>query len=196
MWNIKSRQKNFKDRPLIYSTKPLFSICVNIASFAIFMISFALFQKAGYNIMNLLIFIVVCVLYLIFRQIFRFLKYLSFEKRYKNEIKLYLRDGVLLPEAIAQAFRNLNKDKKIGLSDSTINEISYGLSELVQKMDTENVIDIYASFIYLYVFYNGKDMGATYITDEKLTNYFLGLNLQQKKGYYAIRHIKKNKKDE
>jgi hypothetical protein len=141
--------------------------------------------------MNVLLIILALLLLLIFWQVFNFLKYLSFERRCKNEISSYLQDGFLLPKAIARAFSNLNEDKKIGLSDLTINRISYGMNDFLQKMDVENVIDIYASFIYLYVFSNGRNMNAVGITDEKLTNYFLDLNLRNKNGYYVIKHGKK-----
>jgi hypothetical protein len=144
--------------------------------------------------MNIFFIILGCFLLIIFWQIFRFRRYLSFERRCKNEISSYLQKGISLPEAIAQAFSNLNIDKKIGLSEATINRISFGMNDLLQKMDIENVIDIYASFIYLYVFSNGRNMNAFNVTDEKLTNYFFSLKLRQKNGYYALEHSKNNKK--
>ena len=108
----------------------------------------------------------------------------------KNEVYSYLRDGLSLEEALRTAFSNLNKYQSIGLHNSTINKVSSGIAGLAKKMDTDNVIEIYSTFIHRYIYKDGRTKKPTNLSDEKIICALETLDFNERNGYFVIKSDK------
>ena len=116
-----------------------------------------------------------------------FFKYKNQERMDKNEISSYLSEGLPLAGAIGKAFSNLNKYQNLGLRSSTIERVSNGIAELEKMMDTSNVAEIYSTFVYRYIFKDGKNKKPTNISDQKILYALENLDFNERNGYFVIK---------
>ena len=105
----------------------------------------------------------------------------------KDEVYSYLRNGLSLKEALKKAFFNLNKYQNLGLRDSTIDRVGNGVADLVKTMDIDNVIEIYSTFIYRYIFKDGRTKKPINLSDQKIIYAFETLEFNERNGYFVIK---------
>jgi hypothetical protein len=137
--------------------------------------------------MNILATIAILIAGFFLWVVWGFIKYKNKERMDKNEGYSYLRDGLSLEEALKTAFSNLNKYLSIGLNSSTIDKVSSGISGLAKTMDTDNVIEIYSTFIHRYIFRDGRIKKPTKISDEKIIYALETLEFNERNGYFVIK---------
>ncbi|PIP17782.1 MAG: hypothetical protein COX43_02395 [Parcubacteria group bacterium CG23_combo_of_CG06-09_8_20_14_all_35_9] len=119
--------------------------------------------------------------------VWAFFKYKNKERMDKNEIGSYLSEGLSLSKALEKVFSSLNKYYNLGLRTSTVEQVSNGIAELEKTMDTSNVVEIYSTFIYRYVFRNGKNKKPTNISDQKIIYALETLDFNERNGYFVIK---------
>jgi len=119
--------------------------------------------------------------------IWAFFKYKIKERMDKNEIGSYLLEGFPLATAIEKAFSNLNKYHNLGLQSSTIERVSNGIAELEKTMDTNNVVEIYSTFVYRYIFRDGRMKKPTNLSDQKIIYALETLNFNERNGYFVVK---------
>lgn len=137
--------------------------------------------------MNLLLTIVILAVIFFLWIVWGFIKYKSKERMDKNEIYSYLHDGLSLEEALKKAFSNLNKYQTLGLRDSTIDKVSAGIAHLSKTMDTDNVIEIYSTFIHRYIYRDGRVKKPTNLSDQKIIYALEALDFNERNGYFVIK---------
>ena len=140
--------------------------------------------------MNILATIAILIVVFFLWIVWGFIKYKNKERTDKNEVYSYLRDGLSLEEALRTAFSNLNKYQSIGLHNSTINKVSSGIAGLAKKMDTDNVIEIYSTFIHRYIYKDGRTKKPTNLSDEKIIYALETLDFNERNGYFVIKSDK------
>ena len=120
------------------------------------------------------------VVFLIFiKTIFNFFKYKQKEKFDKNSIYSLLRQNLSLEEALKKELSDLNKFNNIGLTEGVVNSVAEKISELQSMMDVDNVIEIYSTFIYRYIFRCGKLKNPHNIDETKLIRALYDMNFKQ-----------------
>lgn len=137
--------------------------------------------------MNLLLAIVILAVGFFLWVVWGFIKYKSKERMDKNEVHSYLRDGLSLEEALKRAFSNLNKYQALGLRDSTIERVGAGIANLAKMMDTDNVIEIYSTFVRRYIFRDGRIKKPTNLSDQKIIYALETLEFNEQNGYFVIK---------
>lgn len=125
---------------------------------------------------------------------FGFSDYKRQERGDKRQVVQKLQEGLSLREALEEVFNDLNKHFDLGLGNNTVQEVAKVIADLEGKMDLENVIEIYSSFIYWCIFDGGK---FGFGKEEKRSNYKFrdesvlyavnNLSLRESGGYYALR---------
>jgi len=137
--------------------------------------------------MNLFITVIIFVLGFVLWVVLGFLKYKNRERMDKNEIYSYLSEGDSLFDAIKKAFSNLNEFSDLKLDQSTIEIVSSRIAELQKKMNVDNVVEIYATFIHRYIFDAGRRMKPTSLSDKKILFALESLGLNERNGYFVIK---------
>lgn len=137
--------------------------------------------------MNLLLTLVILAVVFFLWVVWGFIKYKSKERMDKNEVYSYLHDGLSLEEALKKAFSNLNKYQSLGLRNSTIDRVSTGIADLSKTMDTDNVIEIYSTFIHRYIFRDGRIKKPANLSDQKIIYALETLDFNERNGYFVIK---------
>jgi hypothetical protein len=145
--------------------------------------------------MNLLLAIVILAVGFFLWVVWGFIKYKSKERMDKNEVSSYLREGLSLGEALKRAFSNLNKYQTLGLRNSTIDRVSTGIADLVKMMDTDNVIEIYSTFVHRYIFRDGRIKKPINLSDQKIIYALETLEFDERNGYFVIKPDKDDDSD-
>ena len=121
-----------------------------------------------------------------------FIKYKSKERMDKNEIYSYLHDGLDLEHALKKTFFNLNKFQNLGLQESTLNRVSEKMARLTNTMDTDNVVEIYSTFIHRYIFRDGQLKNPKNLSDQKVLYALETLEFNERNGYFVIKPDRDN----
>lgn len=137
--------------------------------------------------MNLLLTIIILAVGFFLWVVWGFIKYKSKERMDKNEVYSYLREGLSLKEALKKVFSNLNKYQSLGLQDSTIDRVSTGIADLAKTMDTDNIVEIYSTFVHRYIFRNGRTKKPTNLSDQKIIYALETLDFNERNGYFVIK---------
>lgn len=117
----------------------------------------------------------------------KFLKYRVREKGDKNSIYYRLSEGLTLNEAIEKEFSDLNKFSKIGLTPQVIKTVANEIANLEERMTVDNVIEIYSTFIYRYIFRNGQLKNPSNLDETKILRVIYSLEFIEKDGYFVIK---------
>jgi len=136
--------------------------------------------------MNILFIIIILAVCFFLWVVWGFIKYKSKERMDKNEIYSYLRDGLDLEHALQKAFFNLNKFQNLGLQESTLNRVSEKIASLTNTMDTDNVVEIYSTFIHRYIFRDGQLKNPNNLSDQKILFALETLKFNERNGYFVI----------
>lgn len=137
--------------------------------------------------MNIFTTITVLIIGFFLWVVWGYIKYKHRERMDKNEIYSHLHDGLALKEALKTAFSNLNKYQSLGLQDSTIDRVSTGIADLAKTMDTDNVVEIYSTFVHMYIFRNGRTKKPTNLSDQKIIYSLETLDFNERNGYFVIK---------
>jgi len=137
--------------------------------------------------MNLFLAIIILAVGFFLWVVWGFIKYKNKERMDKNEIYSYLHDGSSLEEALRKAFSNLNKYQALGLRDSTIGSVSSKIAELAKRMETDNVVEIYSTFVHRYIFRNGQIKKPINLSDQKIIYALETLEFDERNGYFVIK---------
>ncbi len=138
------------------------------------------------------IFAVVVVLvsmFLLFN-LLSFFKYKRQEKMDKNEVGSYLIEGLSFEASIDRAFSNLNKYQNTGLSSLTIEKVITKISELQNIMTTDNAVEIYSTFVWRYIYRNGKNKKPKNLSEQKIIYALESLDFNEKNGYFILKSDK------
>ena len=135
--------------------------------------------------MKILILIIVISLPLWF--IWGFFKFRLITRGTKVAIRLHLASGLTLFDAIKKAFLDLNMSRNLGLHEITIEKVSSKIANLETIMDTDNVVEIYLTFIWRYIFRDGRKMKPTNLEDQKIIYALENLDFNEKNGFYVIK---------
>jgi len=92
-----------------------------------------------------------------------------------------------LKQSLQKAFSNLNKIQNLGLQNSTINRVSTKIANLVNIMNIDNVIEIYSTFVYRYIFENGRVKKPTNLSDQKIIYAVETLEFNELNGYFVLK---------
>jgi|SRR3989344_1938996 len=142
--------------------------------------------------MNLLHIILILAVGIFLWFIWGFIKYKSKERMDKNEIYSYLRDGLDLEHALQKTFSNLNKFQNLGLQESTLNRVSGKMASLVNRMDADNVVEIYSTFIHRYIFRDGQLKNPKNLSDQKILYALEAMEFNERNGYFVIKSDREN----
>ncbi len=138
--------------------------------------------------MNLLLITSILIIGLLLWAIWGFFKYKLRERGDKNEIYSYIREGSSLQTAIQKTFSNLNEFSDLGLSDSTVKSVSEGIAKLQKTgMSINNAIEIYSTFVYRYIFNDGRDKKPKKLSEQKIIYALSSLEFQERNGYFVIK---------
>lgn len=137
--------------------------------------------------MNFLIVIIILFVGFFLLVVWGFMKYKNKERMDKNEVYSYIRDGLSLEESLRTAFSNLNKYQALGLHNSTIDKVGNILAGLEKMMDTNNIIEIYSTFIHRYIYRDGRLKKPTNLSDEKIIYALENLDFNERNGYFVIK---------
>jgi hypothetical protein len=136
--------------------------------------------------MNFIIIIAILITGLITYIIWEFIKYRNKNKLFENEVYSHINNGLSLEDALKLSFIRLNNSQNFGLSDSTIIKVCDKIVDLEKRMNTENVVEIYSSFINRYIYKSGKITNPKNISDKKIIYAIENLNLHNGNGYFVI----------
>jgi len=137
--------------------------------------------------MNILTFILILIVGFLLWIVWSFAKYKNEERMNKNEIYSYLRDGLSSREALKTAFSDLNKYGTFGLQDTTIDRVSSEIANLEKTMSTDNVIEIYSTFIHRYIYRNGSRKKPKNLSDQKIIYALETLDFDEHNGYFLMK---------
>lgn len=137
--------------------------------------------------MNILLVIILLATGLFLWVVWGFIKYKSKERMDKNEILSYLHDGLSLEQSLRKAFSNLNKFQNLGLKTSTIDRVSHVIAELSSTMDTDNLVEVYSTFVHRYIFRDGSLKNPTNLSDEKIIYAAETMEFNERNGYFVIK---------
>ncbi|MFC1679031.1 hypothetical protein ACFL2T_02345 [Elusimicrobiota bacterium] len=115
-----------------------------------------------------------------------FLRYLRFVRERKRALYRRLAEEPSLEKGLAEDFSELLAENGLCLPDGTIKFVSGKLSNLENKMEFGNALEIYGAFLWIYIFRDGLIMHPTKIDDGKIRFAVNNLKLSEKNGYYVI----------
>lgn len=136
--------------------------------------------------MDYIVTIVIIIVLLVGWTVWGFVKYKSKERMAKNEIYSYINDGLLLPEAIKKSLMNVKEYTNLNLDKATINKVGDIIASLSNRMNIDNVIEIYSTFIHRYIYRDGRNKKADNIEDKKIIYAVENLELNERNGYFVI----------
>ena len=108
------------------------------------------------------------------------------ESRDKIKITLLLKDGLDLAGAINTVFSKLNDTLPQKLSEETVSAFVRRISSLENRMDPENVIEIYSTFIYRYICRNSLQPHPN-VSDANVLYALEHLSLEERNGYFVLK---------
>lgn len=133
----------------------------------------------------------ILVISFIIKEIFAFTQLKASIRNNKKIISQQLSSGTPLPTAIENDFAELNINRKLNLATSTIQKISHNISSPNIKMGDLNIIEIYTSFLYWYVFKGNFGATPDNTDEEWLINASKNLKLKEKNDGYMLLYSKK-----
>lgn len=92
-----------------------------------------------------------------------------------------------LEKTILLTFSNLNESHKLGLSQNTINRVASKISELTTKMDLDNAIEIYASFLHRYLFETDSLKTSAGVSDAQVLYAIESMEFNERNGYFVLK---------
>lgn len=142
--------------------------------------------------MNWIFFIVTLLIVFAMYHVYSFLRFIQREKIIKAEIFHEVDSGVSFKDAVYTHLSNLNIFQKSNLSEATVEAVSSKISGLLDIMDIDNALDIYACFIYQKICSNVFKKTARGTLDAYVYTSIKNLPLRQKGDYYQIWKDAKN----
>jgi len=142
------------------------------------------------------IFIVLIIVVILLWFVGGYFKFRMMSRGMKIAVRMHLVTGLPLSEAIKKAFLELNQSRKLGLQDATIEKVSNKIASFEEMMNTDNVMDIYSTFVWRYIFRDGGRMKPKNLTDEKVIYALENLKFNEKNGFYVIKPDKGAEIDE
>ncbi len=118
-------------------------------------------------------------------QITQFVRYRHYETRIRQQVAPFLSLGMSLRESIEKAFGKMNEALPYKLKPQTISEVAANITSLETAMDAENAIDIYAFFVFRYVF--RMTFRPHRIEDEKILYASQTLELIRQNSYFGLK---------
>ncbi len=119
--------------------------------------------------------------------IWGFIKYKRNEGQAKKIIYQCISKGMSLEKAVLLTFSNLNESHKLGLSPNTINRVARKISELTAKMDLDNAIEIYATFLHRYLFKTDSLKTSTGVSDTGVLYAIESMEFNERNGYFVLK---------
>ncbi len=95
--------------------------------------------------------------------------------------------GMPLEKAVLLTSSNLNESHKLGLSPNTINIVASKISGLTAKMDSDNVIEIYATFLHRYFFETDSLKTSAGISDTQILYAIESMEFNERNGYFVLK---------
>ena len=92
-----------------------------------------------------------------------------------------------LEKAVSLTFSNLNESHKLGLSLNTINKVANNISELTSKMDLDNAIEIYATFLHRYLFEMDSLKTSVGVSDAQVLYAIESMEFNERNGYFVLK---------
>lgn len=138
--------------------------------------------------MNFLSIIVILLIAFLLWVVWGFLKYKRNEKQAKAIIYECISKGMSLHDAVHVTFANLNQSYELGLSENTVQKIADKISGLTTKMDLDNAIEIYATFLHRYIFRDGPVKKPQGVSDEKVRYAIESMQFDERNGYFVIKY--------
>ncbi len=118
---------------------------------------------------------------------FGFFKYKKQEAQIKRAIQEFMQSGMSLHDAITRHLVELNDSLGLGLSEPVIRLTANTVSSLSSRMDADNVVEIYATVLYRYVFRNGTVATPERLDEARFSYAIEHLNLAERGGYYVVK---------
>ena len=115
-----------------------------------------------------------------------FIRYKKKESKDKTNVAGLIASGVALPEAIERVFVELNVSLPNKLAADTVSLVAMHISSLQEKMDTENIIEIYSTFVYRYVCRNSTRPHPN-VTDNNVLYAVRNMTFDERNGYFVLK---------
>ncbi len=128
----------------------------------------------------------IIIVLIIFREMFRFMVLNSLKRTNKKIIAYHLSTGLLLSDAIKTEFEKLNKNRELDLKFDTIATISKNIANLENKMNVDNVAEVYSDFIFWHIFKSKLGKRPTKIIDAQIISLSENMKFNIKDGYYML----------
>ena len=119
--------------------------------------------------------------------IWGFIKYKRNEGQAKKIVYQCISKGMSLEKAVSLTFSNLNESHKLGLSLNTINKVANNISELTSKMDLDNAIEIYATFLHRYLFEMDSLKTSVGVSDAQVLYAIESMEFNERNGYFVLK---------
>lgn len=119
--------------------------------------------------------------------VYGFIKYKRNEGEAKKIIYQCISRGMSLEKTVLLTFSNLNESHKLGLSPDTINKVAEKISELTAKMDLDNAIEIYATFLHRYLFETDSLKTAAGVSDAQVLRAIESMEFNERNGYFVLK---------
>lgn len=116
-----------------------------------------------------------------------FVGYRRMEAEDKRKIQSLLVAGHDMPSAISEALRDLKGQYNLNLSDKAISAIGERMQQLLYQMNTENVVEIYSTFVHRYIFRDRPRRQGVTLDQGKLLCAVEELQLRERNGYFVIK---------
>lgn len=119
--------------------------------------------------------------------VYGFIKYKRNEGEAKKIIYQCISEGMSLEKAVLLTFSNLNESHKLGLSADIINEVAQKISGLTTKMDLDNAIEIYATFLHRYILEMDSLKTSTGVSDAQVLYAIESTEFNERSGYFVLK---------
>lgn len=119
--------------------------------------------------------------------VYGFIKYKRNEGEAKKIIYQCIAKGMSLEKAILLTFSNLNESHKLSLSQNTINRVANKISELTTKMDLDNAIEIFTTFLHRYLFEVDSLKTSAGISDAQVLYAIESMEFNERNGYFVLK---------
>jgi hypothetical protein len=136
--------------------------------------------------MELILLIVLAVVGFVVWNIFAFVRYKGQETGHKRILSGYLASGFTLSQALERVLTELNGTLTKKLNATTVSTVAEKLASLQSMMDTENVIEIYSTFVYRYIGRNSNQPHPN-VNDTNVLYALNNMEFQQQNGYFVLK---------
>lgn len=136
--------------------------------------------------MESLLLVAIAIIGFIVWTVLSFVRYKKQESEDKTRISSCLASGANLLRAIETVFTELNTSLPKKLSNSTVSTVAKNISSLEDKMDIENVIEIYSTFVHRYICRNSTRPSPN-VTDDTVLYAVQNMVFNQKNGYFVLK---------